>query len=66
MQARVIDLEQDSVLKVTTSRRKNKLHPNYDIEPFKIQQVADAGDITCNPFNIDEAIKQIELGAEDY
>ena len=26
---------------------------------------ADAGDITCNPFNIDEAIKQIEVGAEE-
>jgi agmatinase len=27
--------------------------------------VADAGDITCNPFSIDEAIKQIEVGATD-
>ena len=30
-----------------------------------MQQVADAGDITCNPFSIDEAIKQIEVGATD-
>ena len=30
---------------------------------FVEQQVADAGDITCNPFNINEAIKQIEVGA---
>jgi agmatinase len=44
---------------------RTNYHPNYDVEPFKVQQVADAGDITCNPFNIDEAIKQIEVGAEE-
>ena len=44
---------------------RTNYHPNYDVEPFKVQQVADAGDITCNPFNINEAIKQIEEGATD-
>ena len=44
---------------------RTNYHPNYDAEPFKIQQVADAGDIACNPFNIDEAIKQIEKGATE-
>ena len=44
---------------------RTNYHPNYDVEPFKVQQVADAGDITCNPFNIDEAIKQIEDDATD-
>ena len=44
---------------------RTNYHPNYDVEPFKVQQVADAGDITCNPFSIDEAIKQIEDGAYD-
>ena len=44
---------------------RTNYHPNYDTEPFKEQQVADAGDITCNPFNIDEAIKQIEKSAKD-
>ena len=44
---------------------RTNYHPNYDVEPFKVQQVADAGDIACNPFNIDEAIKQIEKGATD-
>ena len=29
-------------------------------EPFLEQQVADAGDITCNPFNIDESVDQIQ------
>ena len=40
---------------------RTNYHPNYDTEPFVEQQVADAGDITCNPFNIDEAIKQNNL-----
>ena len=31
---------------------RTNYHPNYDVEPFKVQQVADAGDITCNPFNL--------------
>jgi len=44
---------------------RTNYHPNYDIEPFKVQQVADAGDIVCNPFNINEAIQQIEKGALD-
>ena len=44
---------------------RTNYHPNYDSEPFVEQQVADAGDITCNPFNINEAIKQIEEGATD-
>ncbi len=42
---------------------RTNYHPNYDAEPFVEQQVADAGDIACNPFNINEAIKQIEVGA---
>ena len=44
---------------------RTNYHPNYDVEPFKVQQVADAGDIACNPFNINEAIKQIEDGATE-
>ncbi len=39
-------------------------HPAYGTEPFREIQVADAGDVTCNPFNIDEAISQIQAGAE--
>ena len=46
---------------------RTNYHPDYDVEPFKVQQVADAGDITCNPFNIKEAIHQIENGlAQQY
>jgi agmatinase len=45
------------------SRLLRPWHPGLEVAPFSVQQVADAGDIACNPFNIDEAITQIETGA---
>jgi agmatinase len=44
---------------------RTQYHPAYDVEPFKVQQVADAGDMACNPFNINEAIRQIESAATE-
>ncbi|HVA07835.1 MAG TPA: agmatinase, partial [Acidimicrobiales bacterium] len=40
-------------------------HLPLDIEPFRVQQVSDAGDIACNPFNVHEAVTQIEQGANE-
>lgn len=40
-------------------------HPNYDVEPFLVQQVADAGDMACNPYHINQAIEQIETAATE-
>lgn len=45
------------------SRLLRPYHPDVDTKPFALQQVADAGDIACNPFLINEAIEQIEAGA---
>ncbi len=42
---------------------RTNYHPDYDTEPFKTIQVADAGDVACNPYNIEEAIGQIEAAA---
>ena len=44
---------------------RTNFHPAYDAEPYKTLQVADAGDVGCNPFNIDEAIQQIATAADD-
>ncbi|MDT5326760.1 MAG: guanidinobutyrase / D-arginase, partial [Mycobacterium sp.] len=38
-------------------------NPAMDVSPFEIAQVADAGDIAVNPFNIHEAIETIEAAA---
>ena len=40
-------------------------HPRLDVEPFAAQQVADAGDIAVNPFDIDEAITTIERASDE-
>jgi agmatinase len=47
------------------SRLLRPYHPGLDVEPFGVQQVADAGDIACNPFDIAEAIGTIEHGATE-
>lgn len=36
-----------------------------DVSPFAELQVADAGDIAANPFNIDEAVREIEARADE-
>ena len=47
------------------SRLLRSYHPALDVKPFAVQQVADAGDVACNPFDIAEAITQIEAGADE-
>lgn len=39
-------------------------HPALDVQPWSLAQVADAGDLAPNPFDIVEAISQIEAGAK--
>jgi agmatinase len=47
------------------SRLLRSYHPALDVKPFAVQQVVDAGDVACNPFDIAEAIGQIEAGADE-
>ena len=49
----------------TSSKLLRTFNPVQDVEPFAVQQVADAGDIACNPFDISAAIEQIDLGVRD-
>jgi agmatinase len=45
------------------SRLARGYHPALEVHPFRAQQVADAGDVGVTPFDLDEAIGQIEAGA---
>jgi agmatinase len=45
------------------SKMLRPYHPVLDAHPFDAQQVADAGDIAANPFDIPEAIASIERHA---
>ncbi len=47
-----------------SSRLLRPYNPALNLMPFGRQQVADAGDIAANPFSIDEAVGQIERGAD--
>ena len=47
------------------SRLLRAYHSGLDVMPFTAQQVVDAGDIACTPFDITEAIAQIEAGARE-
>ena len=40
-------------------------HPDVDVSPFRVLQAVDAGDVPCNPFDIDEALQQIDDHARD-
>jgi agmatinase len=46
------------------SRLLRPYHPELDTLPFERGQVVDAGDIGCTPFDNEEAVRQIEQGAE--
>src|SRR5439155_333808 len=47
----------------TGSKLLRPYHPALDVEPWSVLQVADAGDAAINPFDLREAIAQIEATA---
>lgn len=47
------------------SRLLRPYNPAQDASPFANLQVADAGDLAVNPFNINEAIETVQSGALD-
>jgi agmatinase len=46
-----------------SSRLLRPYNPAVDVSPFALHQVADAGDLGVNPFDLDEAIRDIEYGS---
>lgn len=48
------------------SRLLRPYNPAWDASPFELVQVADAGDLSVNPFNINEAIETVEQAATDF
>jgi len=45
------------------SKLLRPFHPGLDVETFAAQQVADAGDVACTPFDISKAVDAIEAAA---
>ena len=48
------------------SRLLRPYNPAIDLMPFKEVQVADAGDLAINPFNIEEAVKTVEEAGDSF
>jgi agmatinase len=48
-----------------SSRLLRNYNPAQDVSPFATQQVVDAGDIVCNPFDIEAAIASVQRGASE-
>ncbi len=46
------------------SRLLRPYHPAQNSLPFELAQVVDAGDIACTPFSAEEAVAQIDAGAD--
>lgn len=46
-----------------SSRLLRPYNPALDVSPFKNLQMVDAGDVSVNPFNIDEAIETLQAAA---
>jgi agmatinase len=40
-------------------------NPAQDIAPYQVLQAVDAGDVPCNPFDIDAALQQLDDGVAD-
>ncbi|GAA2265624.1 agmatinase [Streptomyces amakusaensis] len=47
------------------SRTLRPYNPAQDVYPFHYSQVADAGDISANPFDLNDAMETIEAGADE-
>jgi len=48
-----------------SSRLLRPYNPAVDVSPFEKYQVADAGDVAVNPFDLNEAITDIERASQD-
>jgi len=49
-----------SAIRQASRNLRPAYNPELNIAPFSVLQAVDAGDVPCNPFDIDEALRQIE------
>ncbi len=54
-----------AAIRQASRQLRTNFHPAYNTEPYKTLQVADAGDVGCTPFDIAQAITQIETAADE-
>ncbi|WP_308467337.1 agmatinase [Rathayibacter soli] len=52
-----------SAIRQASRNLRPAFNPELDVAPFSVLQAVDAGDVPCNPYNIDEALQQIDDAA---
>ena len=52
-----------SAIRQASRNLRPAFNPELDVAPFRVLQAVDAGDVPCNPFDIDEALRQIDEAA---
>ncbi len=54
-----------SAIRQASRHLRPAYNPAQDVSPYDVLQVVDAGDIPCNPFDIDQALQQIDDGVRE-
>lgn len=54
-----------SAIRQASRHLRPAYHPELDVSPFKSLQGVDAGDVPCNPFDIDQALQQTDDAARE-
>ena len=54
-----------SAIRQASRHLRPAYNPVQDVSPYDMLQAVDAGDIPCNPFDIDAALEQIDLGVHE-
>ncbi|MEO6826195.1 MAG: agmatinase [Microbacteriaceae bacterium] len=52
-----------SAIRQASRNLRPAFHPDLGVSPFRVLQAVDAGDVPCNPFDIDAALQQIDDAA---
>jgi agmatinase len=54
-----------SAIRQASRHLRPAYNPVQDVSPYAMLQAVDAGDVPCNPFDIDAALEQIDLGVHE-
>lgn len=52
-----------SAIRQASRNLRPAFNPELEVAPFSVLQAVDAGDVPCNPYNIDQALQQIDDAA---
>ena len=54
-----------SAIRQASRHLRPAYNPAQDVSPYSVLQAVDAGDVPCNPFDIDHALQQVDDGVSE-